>query len=418
MSYELTPTQQIAYEKFSKLKVGALFMKMGTGKTRVAIDLVNFNKVDFLLYLTPFSTIDNIKDEIEKWGVNCEYKVVGYETIASSDSTYIELLSLLDNYENKFIIADESIFIKNGFTKRHYRSIELRKKCQYALILNGTPVVKNIWDLFNQMEFLDKRIIPYNSRQFMDLFFSEHRIKKLGKEVVFHKFYEPNGEVLSKLVEPYVFYADLDFNKDIKESVIWVSPDEDYKETYSLVKEEEFEKYYDFDTIITLFGQLNKCAAYYHKKNEKVVEYIKDRKVIVFCNFLKEVEQISSMCDCYKITGETTSKERKEIMTKFKEDNKPLLLTIGVGSYSLNLQFCNEIVYSSINFNFGVMEQSKYRIKRVGQENDIKYTYILTDFGINDLILKNLGKKESLSDVVKTSINNNEEKELIEQVMK
>lgn len=418
MSYELTPSQKIAYDKFSKLKVGALFMKMGTGKTRVAIDLVNFNKVDFLLYLTPFSTIDNIKDELEKWGVNCEYKVVGYETIASSDSSYLELLSLLDNYNKKFIIADESIFIKNAFTKRHNRSIELRKKCQYALILNGTPVVKNMWDLFNQMEFLDERIIPYNSKQFMDLFFSEHRIKKMGEEIVFHKFYEPNGAVLSKLVEPYVFYSDLDFNKNIEENVIWIEPDWVYKEEYSLTKEKEIEKYCDYDSIITLFGQLNKCAAFYNKKNEEIANYIRNRRVIVFCNFLNEVEQISSMCDCYIITGNTTSKERNKIMTMFKEDNKPLLLTIGVGSYSLNLQFCNEIVYSSINFNFGVMEQSKYRIKRVGQENNIKYTYILTNFGINNFIMDNLNKKESLSDIVKSSINKNEEKELIAQVMK
>lgn len=34
--------QLIAYDKFKKLKVGALFMEMGTGKTKVAIDLINY----------------------------------------------------------------------------------------------------------------------------------------------------------------------------------------------------------------------------------------------------------------------------------------------------------------------------------------------------------------------------------------
>ena len=66
---------------------------------------------------------------------------------------------------------------------------------------------------------------------------------------------------------------------------------------------------------------------------------------------------------------------------------------MGVGSYSLNLQFCNEIVYSSLNFDFGKIEQSKYRIKRIGQTSDIKYTYFLTDVRINRMILDNLGKK-------------------------
>jgi len=34
MANELTDNQRKAFEKFSKLKVGALFLKMGTGKTR------------------------------------------------------------------------------------------------------------------------------------------------------------------------------------------------------------------------------------------------------------------------------------------------------------------------------------------------------------------------------------------------
>ena len=68
--------QLLAYKKFKKLKVGALFMEMGTGKTRIALELVNYNKVDLLIYVTPFSTKNNIEEEIIKWGVNCEYLII------------------------------------------------------------------------------------------------------------------------------------------------------------------------------------------------------------------------------------------------------------------------------------------------------------------------------------------------------
>lgn len=47
------------------------------------------------------------------------------------------------------------------------------------------------------------------------------------------------------------------------------------------------------------------------------------------------------------------------------------------------------------------MEQSKYRIKRIGQEKDIKYTYFLTDLGINKLMLENLERKQTLENLVK-----------------
>lgn len=33
--------QEEAFKKLSRLKVGALFMEMGTGKTKVALDLIS-----------------------------------------------------------------------------------------------------------------------------------------------------------------------------------------------------------------------------------------------------------------------------------------------------------------------------------------------------------------------------------------
>lgn len=40
-----------------------------------------------------------------------------------------------------------------------------------------------------------------------------------------------------------------------------------------------------------------------------MTEYIKDKRVIVFCNFLSEVEYISSKVDCYVITGMVNDRE-------------------------------------------------------------------------------------------------------------
>ncbi len=411
MSQELTQQQKLSFERFKQLKVGALFMQMGTGKTRVAIELVNYNQPDFLLYLTPVSTINNIKIEIEKWGVNCPYRVIGYETIAASDRKYLELQSELDKYKTKFIIADESIFIKNGRAKRTRRCFKLREKCQFALVLNGTPIVKDEWDLYSQMNFLSPKIIPHNSFDFIRDFFVEHRIRKNGRDVRYYTFYEPNRPVLTKYVEPYVFYADLDFAKEEKECFKWIKVN-DFE--YEEAKEKVFESTLDTDCLIQLFNVLNNVSACCLEKNMEVADYIKGKQIICFCNYLEEIEQIKRYCDCYVITGDTHTKARQEIVEQFKNDNKPLLMTLGVGSYSLNLQFCNEIVYSSITFNYGTLEQSRYRIKRIGQERNIKYTYILSDLKINSFIFRNLDKKCSLSEIIKTLIHEEDIKKFIE----
>ena len=402
MSAELTKQQLEAREKFKKLKVGALFMQMGTGKTRVALELINYNQPDFLLYLTPCSTKDNVTAEIEKWGVCCEYKVVGYESIASSDRIYLETLELLEQKEKCFIVADESIFIKNGFSKRFKRACALREKCEYALVLNGTPITKSEWDLYNQMYFLSPMIIGMSADKFRNTFFKKVKYKRrYQKEKTFYKFSEVNAAVLTKLVQPYVFNADLVFDKKESSGTIWVNYTE---EEYESVKEDELNKMACFmtDDICALLVKLNNIACCSKEKNEVVAEYIRGKQVIVYCNYLEEVNQIRELVDCYVITGST--KERAEIIEDFKNDCKPLLMTYGVGSYSLNLQFCKEIVYSGINFDYGRMEQSRFRIKRTGQEQDIEYTYILADLGINKMILKNLDKKSTLKEIVEQKI--------------
>ena len=99
---------------------------------------------------------------------------------------------------------------------------------------------------------------------------------------------------------------------------------------------------------------------------------------------------MSSRIECFSIKGNINIKNRKEIIENFKNNKIPLLITYGTGSFALNLQFCNEIVYSSINFDYSKIEQSKYRIKRIGQNKDIKYTYFLTNLGITHLIIEKI----------------------------
>ena len=60
--------QQLAFDKLSKLKVGALFLDTGTGKTKVALDLIasKAHKVDYILWICPFSIKSEIESEREK----------------------------------------------------------------------------------------------------------------------------------------------------------------------------------------------------------------------------------------------------------------------------------------------------------------------------------------------------------------
>ena len=300
----MNENQKEAFDKFKKLKVGALFMKMGTGKTKVAIELVDYNKCDLLVYVAPFSTLKNIEKEFTKWNLQTPYKLIGYETIQASDRRYLELLNELEN-KKVFIVADESIFIKNEETKRFKRLCELRSKCEYALILNGTPLTKNEFDLYNQMQFLSPLIMKMSKQQFQNTFFKKITYKKKGhKENTFYKFSEVNAELLYKMIEPYIFKCNLNFEKNENSEYYYVTYEDE--DDYYREKEEKLKEYIEnrnSETIVNMLTSLNVISANYSKKNDELIKYITGKQIIVFCGFIKEIRYISDKIDCYIIIG-------------------------------------------------------------------------------------------------------------------
>ena len=168
MLTKLYPHQQKAVEKLVHLKVGALYMEQGTGKTRTALELIqrrlSAGKVVCALWLCPCSTKRNLREDIEYHAPELSRDIVirGIESLSSSDRLYLQLRELVATHQ-AYLIVDESTLVKNKRAIRTERIIELSKKCTYKLILNGTPVSKNEADLFAQWYILDWRILGYQS---------------------------------------------------------------------------------------------------------------------------------------------------------------------------------------------------------------------------------------------------------------
>ena len=75
----LSYNQEKALAHRSEWKVGALFMKMGTGKTRVAVELVNqVPNLDLVVYIAPLRTIEPTDPNIQR---NDIYGSGDYRTI-------------------------------------------------------------------------------------------------------------------------------------------------------------------------------------------------------------------------------------------------------------------------------------------------------------------------------------------------
>lgn len=395
---KLTNHQQEAFNKFSKLKVGALFMKQGTGKTRVAIELIHSTDCDFVLFLCPFSTKSNLFAEVKKWQLDRPFEIVGYETISSSDKTYLDLLNLETKYQKIFIVADESVFIKNDSSKRYDRILKLRDLSDYRLILNGTPITKDEWDIYNQMEFLSPKIFDMHRHEFLNTFFKKISFKKRGMQArEFYKLSEVNIDYLHHLIEPYIFETDFSFEGNVYEKSVQIDASNDAGELYKERKESLLHSLEIGQSVVEQFTNLAVACFSDKERHLEIAKHLSGQ-IIVFCTLLEEAKNIASQIDCYVITGET--KNRDGIIEQFKNDNKPLLMTFGTGAFGLNLQFCNRIAFASLTFDYAKIDQAISRIKRLGQERDIEYLYFTSNLGIYDMIRENIMKKQSLKELI------------------
>lgn len=432
---ELLPHQTAAVEKLIKIKVGALFMEQGTGKTITALEIarerIESEKIDHIIWLCPCSAKGNIKREIIK---HCpdemlgHFTICGIETLSSSIRAVSYLLNLCGS-KKCFLIVDESLLIKNPRAFRTENILKIGEKCAYRLILNGTPVSRNEADLFSQFFLLDWRILGYKSYWSFaanHLEFDDH-----GK---LHRVL--NTDQLARKIAPYTY--------QVKKADCVTLPDKMYfTYHFHMIPEQEREYIrvadilmlqvdeWKSETIYRLFSGLqavisgkrlifNKDKSHFETQEmfekpidnpriERLLDTIpKDEKSIIFCRYESE---ISSLCkilpDAVRFDGKTSLKNREAALKEFSREKKYLIANRNCAGYSLNLQFCHNIIYFSNDWDLGTRLQSEDRVHRIGQKNEVKIVDICATNTIDEQILRCLWKKEDLLDSVKKEVDKN-----------
>lgn len=410
--------QNQAFEKFSKLKCGALFMSMGMGKTKVALDLaakkISDKKAAKVLYIAPASLIQKgeIESERKKWNPELEINYITCEGIGSSDRIYLEARNICENYKT-FCIVDESLKIKNIWAKRTKRIIELGTLAEYRLILNGTPLTKNIMDMWSQMEFLSPKILKMTYRQFKNTFCVydlKGKLKGVPRRQV-------NVPYLISLLEPYIYQANLDIEPQKRFTTNYYCVN---SLNYENKKNELFEKYFnDYDMDINFKAFSMALQKYYTSQKEHLeaiqeeIEKIDD-KVIIFVKYLQNIP-----AGAKSITG--SSKNRQQIIDDFKNGKfKILYITYGCGSFGLNLQFCKHIIFADHTWDYAQRLQAEGRIYRMDIQEDVWYHDIVCDnSGLEEMIFNNQGKKSHRLREIQDEINKAKgDKNAIKQIIK
>lgn len=397
---ELLKQQSTAKVRLLPNKVGALFMKMGTGKTRVAVELVNaIDDVDLVVWVAPLRTIKPLDDsispiskEIEKWGgFNTKQIVyIGIETIQASDRKYLQLYKQIQNAWRCFLIVDESITIKNASAKRTNRLIALSKMVEYKLILNGEPITKDLLDLYSQMNFLSPKILNMSIAEFKSTYCCYTKITKsfgasfktYTKEYI--TGYE-NIDHLYSLIGEYIFECDLELNINRFFTEMQYSLVDEAKEEYYRLKT----KYLDNEKLMmmnnNIFLELTQKMQHGYCVTESKFDCVKEwfetyseEKTIIFCKYIISVEECK------------------------KRFPKATVLNYQNGCYSYNLQHLPYMIMFDKTFDYGKVVQGLARNFRTGSIGDYRVLDLTGDVGLEKLIKDNNAKKISTSEYLKS----------------
>lgn len=387
----LSDDQLAAIAKLEKLRVGALFMEPGTGKTRTAIELINSSDTDFVLWIVPFQTKGNLKAELDKWDFSKDYRIEGVESLSSSGRLYLELMDLLKSKKKPFCVVDESLKIKNRNSIRTKRTFELGKLCYYRLILNGTPISKNILDLWMQLEFLSPKILKMDFLEFKDTFveYTDIKTRRYKRQVINRPH---NMEYLYSLIKPYVFDAELDL--EVTQHYTNIDYEIEDKIGYEIAKHEFLGFFSSLENDISFLAHAQKMQQSYALdlgKRDVLKELLSqiDEDVIIFCKFLATKGMLETM----------------------KREND-LVLTYGKGSLGLNLQHYKTIIFYEKTWDYAQLEQAKRRVYRTGQTENVNFYMFNGDVGLENMMNKSIKKKINILDLFKQATKEELENEL------
>lgn len=448
---ELMDHQARAVDKLQRVKVGALYMDMGTGKTRTALELAvrrlqEGKKVDCVLWLCPVSVKRTIADEIDKHLDGAIYEllettgvkdwqadvyIAGLESVSQSLALNFILLELVEK-RRCFVIVDESSLVKNHQAKRTRAVWRLGERAQYKLILSGTPVTNNEQDLFSQWYFLDPRILGYTSYYSFAANHLEFDPRIPGRVVRAH-----NVEYLTRKMSPFVYQVRKDECLDL--------PQKTYSKRYCQLGGDQYWEYQycrdhfleivdriddwysDISTIVfRLFSILQRVVSGKGRRwvdlfaeprenprvqllLETIGDLPKDAKGIIWCKYTHEIRMLYDVLrqegyEVVKLHGEMPLREREKALDQFRDSAEFLLANKRCGAFGLNLQTATYAIYYSNDFSWETRSQSEDRIHRAGQTKNVHIIDLICEDTIDERIYRCLMKKESLVDSFRREI--------------
>jgi SNF2 family DNA or RNA helicase len=385
--------QQKAWDDSWSADYYALFMEMGTGKSKVAIDtigaLYKAREISAALILAPKGVYDNwvkgeipshlpddIKRMVVRWTPSSAKKfqeemkelvfqpfdglkifVMNVEALSTPRGTKAAQMFMIKNCAN-IMVVDESTTIKNRKATRTKNIMKLAEDAKYRRILTGSPITKSPMDLFSQCAFLSDRALGFNSYYAFQNRYALVQKRSMGtrafQEIVGYRRLEELNEKLDQFSNRILKEECLDLpdkmyiRRDVELT-------EDQKRVYKQMKKLALAKLDNGElattaSVLTQIMRLQQICCGFLQPDEGEIEPIDNNrlkelleiteelqgKAIIWASYTYGIQQIASaLRDRFgpeavaTYYGATPQDERQDIVDRFQDPDSALRFFVG-----------------------------------------------------------------------------------------
>ena len=436
--------QALAYSFARQRKASLLNMGMGTGKSAVAINVLqNDPESKTILILCPLSvrsvwrreflkhcsiehdllilekgTTKQKADKAKTFLEMSELRGVTAVIVVNYDTAKLEpFAKWSQSFEWGCIIADESHRAKSpsSVTSKYLSRLRGKRK----MCLTGTPMPHGPLDIFGQFRFLDSGIYGDSYHRFRSkyaisgVFGSDHIIA-----------YKNQDDLANKMsLMTYTVGRDVLDLPPVTHNVRTCDLSASSKKVYKEMETELIAFVGDGNHATASNGlvkilRLQQITSGHIKDSEEVVrtigtekidilEEILDEigptgKVVVFCNFIHDLDSVAKLCLDNGIYYGELSGRRKDLTEHAQIPAGVMVLGVQyqAGGVGVDLTGASYCVFFSATYNGGNYEQALARTHRPGQSKNVVYYHILCLESVDVTIYRALRSKRDVVSAV------------------
>ncbi|QOG02444.1 DEAD/DEAH box helicase [Flavobacterium sp. MDT1-60] len=345
-------------------------------------------------------------------------RLASTDLIFTSYSIVHRDISILEKYNFRYLILDESQYIKNKNSKI-FKAIN-KINTAHKIALSGTPIENSLEDLWSQMQFINPDILGTYA------FFAENFKIPIEK-----KQDENSLAELKNLVQPYILRRTkeqvLKDLPELTEQIYYCDMDPEQEKLYEKEKSKARnfllktdgtspDKISIINTLMKLRQLSNHPKMIDHEseidsgKYIAVTNYLENlvkgkQKTIIFSSFVTNLNFYTTWCKENKIgyceiTGETPASKREHQVKLFQEKEEPLLFFISLkaGGVGLNITKASYVLFLDPWWNPFAEKQGVGRAHRIGQLNKVNVIRFISKNTVEEKIIKLQENKKLLSD--------------------